>query len=292
MRRLLVGVADDQSVIHEILDEYVQNREDIELVHFYDTIDVIDYLENGDFMDMLFLDIAFEGSRSGTEALPDIKEADPDLPVIFLTGNDKENPDVDYMVRHKIAYDYMEKPVSQKVFLNKIRSLSNVVEDLGSLKDEIENNMKVLEEIEEEYSKQYMQKNAELNALYSDIALDKENLERRRQELDLEINELASNVLPEKIKDMMRKTYYNLEFRDKVIIELLGKNYDSRIFDLLSKINNNMPLGPGEKVQPFPEFKIPDLYEYRISQKARLFIQKRKNAKMLVYDVDYNHDKH
>lgn len=292
MRRLLVGVADDQSVIHEILDEYVQNREDIELIHFYDTIDVIDYLENGDFLDMLFLDIAFEGSRSGTEALPDIKEAAPDLPVIFLTGNDKENPDVDYMISHKIAYDYMEKPVSQKVFLNKIRSLSNVVEDLGSLKDEIENNMKALEEIEEEYSKQYMQKSAELNALYSDIALDKENLERRRQELDLEINELASNVLPEKIKDMMRKTYYNLEFRDKVIIELLGKNYDSRIFDLLSKVNNNLPLGPGENVQPFPEFKIPDLYEYRISQKARLFIQRRKNTKMLVYDVDYNHDKH
>lgn len=292
MRRLLVGVADDQSVIHEILDEYVQNREDIELIHFYDTIDVIDYLENGDFLDMLFLDIAFEGSRSGTEALPDIKEAAPDLPVIFLTGNDKENPDVDYMISHKIAYDYMEKPVSQKVFLNKIRSLSNVVEDLGSLKDEIENNMKALEEIEEEYSKQYMQKSAELNALYSDIALDKENLERRHHELDLEINELASNVLPEKIKDMMRKTYYNLEFRDKVIIELLGKNYDSRIFDLLSKVNNNLPLGPGEKVQPFPEFKIPDLYEYRISQKARLFIQRRKNAKMLVYDVDYNHDKH
>lgn len=116
MRRLLVGVADDQSVIHEILDEYVQNREDIELIHFYDTIDVIDYLENGDFLDMLFLDIAFEGSRSGTEALPDIKEAAPDLPVIFLTGNDKENPDVDYMISHKIAYDYMENLYHKRCF--------------------------------------------------------------------------------------------------------------------------------------------------------------------------------
>ena len=292
MNKIFVGVADDQDEIHDILDGFVADRSDIQLIHFYDTGDVISFLENGDYMDMLFLDIAFEGSMSGTEALPDIKNAAADLPVIFFTGNDKENPDVDYMIANKIASDYLEKPISKKVFLNKIKSMSNVTQDIGELKAEIENNMKTLEDIELEYSSQYQQKSEELNALYLDFENDKEDLERRRREFNKEIDALASEILPEKIKTMIKKTYPNLEFREKALVELLGKNYDARIFDLLAKVNSNLPLGPGEKVQPFPEFKIPDLYEYRISQKARLFIQKRKNDKMLVYEVDYNHDKH
>lgn len=292
MNKIFVGVADDQDEIHDILDGFVADRSDIQLIHFYDTGDVISFLENGDYMDMLFLDIAFEGSMSGTEALPDIKNAAADLPVIFFTGNDKENPDVDYMIANKIASDYLEKPISKKVFLNKIKSMSNVTQDISELKAEIESNMKALEDIELEYSSQYQQKSEELNALYLDFENDKEDLERRRREFNKEIDALASEILPEKIKTMIKKTYPNLEFREKVLVELLGKNYDARIFDLLAKVNSNLPLGPGEKVQPFPEFKIPDLYEYRISQKARLFIQKRKNLKMLVYEVDYNHDKH
>ena len=292
MDKIFVGIADDQEEIHDILDDFVADKQDIQLIHFYDTGDVISFLENGDYMDMLFLDIAFEGSMSGTEALPDIKKLAADLPVIFFTGNDKENPDVDYMIANKIASDYLEKPISKKVFLNKIKSMSNVTQDISELKAEIENNIKALEDIELEYSSQYQQKSEELNALYLDFENDKEDLERRRREFNNEIDALASEILPEKIKTMIKKTYPNLNFREKVLVELLGKNYDARIFDLLAKVNSNLPLGPGEKVQPFPEFKIPDLYEYRISQKARLFIQKRKNDKMLVYEVDYNHDKH
>ena len=196
------------------------------------------------------------------------------------------------MISHKMANDYLEKPISKKVFLNKIKSIANVVEDLSGLQREIEDNIRTLENIELEYQKQYQEKSEELNELYVSYENDRELLERKRREFNSEIDALASKALPEKIKTMIKKTYPNLEFREKVLIELLGKNYDSRIFDLLAKVNSNLPLGPGEKVQLFLEFNVPDLYEYRISQKARLFIQKRKNDRMLVYEVDYNHDKH
>lgn len=280
--KIIVGIADDEQEIHDLFDEFVAGYEYIKLEHFYSTADVEFFLDddpNG--LDMLFLDLVFQGSESGTKGLIPIKECAPDLPVIFLTGHDKSNPEVDYLIETKMAIDYMEKPVSKKFFLNKIRSIKNIFSDIDNLKQDIENNYKDLQNIADEYEQKYQE-----------LYLNWNTANKDREAFNRELDELASKVIPERVRIMFIKTYTNLEFRDKVVVELFGKNYDPRIFDLLGKVNYGEQLGTGAKIQLFPEFGIPNLYEYRISQKARLFIQQRPGQKMLVYDVDYNHDKH
>lgn len=73
MSRLLVGVADDISDVHEALNTYVgENLCNVELKHFYTVDRLLDYLDdsNNESLDMLFLDIVFEGGMTGIEALP------------------------------------------------------------------------------------------------------------------------------------------------------------------------------------------------------------------------------
>ncbi len=294
MEKLLIGVADDDENIHNLLDEFISSKNDIfELEHFYDPGDVIEFLEdNGeDAISMLFLDIDFHGSIRGTEALPEIKEVAPDLPVIFFTGI-SDDKDIEELIKRKLVADYLEKPISKKLFLNKIALTNNYSEDVRLLQKEIKDNEATLVEIELEYKQKYDEELEKFNSEYQALENDKQTFLIKKEQFQERIDKLASNAIPETIKSMFQRTYFNLEFRDSVIVELFGKNYDERIFALLSKVNNNLPLGYGEKVQLFREGAVPDLYEYRISQKARLFIQKRYGKKMLVYDVDYCHDKH
>ena len=294
MSRLLVGVADDISDVHEAQNTYVgENLCNVELKHFYTVDRLLDYLDdsNNESLDMLFLDIVFEGGMTGIEALPIINDLAPDMPVIVFTGY-KEYPGVDEMIENKLAIDYIEKPISKREFILKIKSVHNTVTSILDLKQKLTSNEEVLDAIQEEYNQMYNEELEKFNKRNNELAQDEEILTKMKNDFEAYMEEIANSKIPNTIKDLFTKTFSNLEFRAKVLVELFGKNYDDRIFTLLNKINNNLELGTGVKIQLFPEFGIPCLYEYRISQKARLFIQRRPGMKQLVYEVDYNHDKH
>ncbi len=286
MNKLVVGVADDQQAIHDILDNYCADEQTIELIHFYYTGDVEDYLyDKPDSLDMLFLDIVFEGSTSGTDALPSIKELSPSLPVILLTGNDKDNPEVDILIKNKLAVSYLEKPISKKVFLNTINSTKIRRDEVAELKKELDGNEEVLDEIQNEYNQKLEEAYVQMGQREYQLQIDRVSVEDRCAEI------VARNI-PDTIRLMFKRNYNNMEFRDKALIELCGKHFDERIFKLLKILNDNLPIPNGVNKQLFREFGVLNLYEYRISQKARLFIQHRDGLPLYVYDVDYNHDKH
>lgn len=272
MEKIIVGIADDQERIHKTLEEFVVNEnKTIELVHFFDVQGLLEFLDNRpEFLDMLFLDIVFEGSMSGTDGVPLIKELSPELPIIMLTGNDLNNPMVDEYIREKQINDYMEKPVSKKVFFNKIYSMKNISEDLS-----------VIDELAEEYQ-------LEINKITDELNIMAMKLTKAEETKDV----VAGSNISKQIWEVVGKVFPNLEFRNRVLVEILGKNYDSRVIELLKKLNDNIALGNGEKGQLFREFGVEDLYEYRISQKARLFVQRRPSERLLVYEIDYNHNKH
>lgn len=294
MSRLVVGVADDINDVHEALNTYIgENLCNVELKHFYTVDRLLDYLDdnNNETLDMLFLDIVFEGGMTGIEALPIVKDLAPDLPVIVFTGY-KEYPGVDEMIENKLAIDYIEKPISKREFILKIKSIHNTVTSIIDLKHKLSSNEETLDAIQQEYNQMYNEELEKFNKRNSELAQDEEMLIKMKNEFETYMDKLANSKIPDTIKDLFAKTFSNLEFRAKVLVELFGKNYDDRIFTLLNKVNNNLELGAGVKIQLFSGFGVPCLYEYRISQKARLFIQRRPGLKQLVYEVDYNHDKH
>ena len=88
MEKIVVGVADDLKSVHDMFQKFLEPyRNEIEIKDFYFTSQVDDFLRktpNG--LDMLFLDVLFEGSTSGIDALPDLRKKAPDLPITLLTA--------------------------------------------------------------------------------------------------------------------------------------------------------------------------------------------------------------
>jgi CheY-like chemotaxis protein len=69
------------------------NIPDTAIEHFYDTSNLKDFLfESALGLDLLLLDVHFNGGETGIEALPKIREYSPGLPIILLTG--EKNPKI------------------------------------------------------------------------------------------------------------------------------------------------------------------------------------------------------
>ena len=294
MSKVLIGIADDnKEEIHDVFDSFIEDKqESLEIIHFYNTMDLAKYLlTKSTSLDMLFLDVVFKGGRSGLEALPDIKKIAPNLPVVILTGSIEglNSPIIDNYMKEQLIYDYLEKPLSKKEFLNKINSIINI-------QNRITSSDQVLDELEQEYKqKAEEQYRKEILPLFRELdELRKNQLIKTRKEFnatDINTNSYNGSV-PSRIKAFIKKVYSNLDFSTESINKIMTVESDPELFDLLYRLNNQLPLSYKNSFCLFHQWGVPDLYEYKFSQKSRLYLQKRKNQKPLVYDIDYNHDMH
>ena len=91
MYNFTVFLCDDEDMILEGLQKVVSNRfPGVKTETFVTPISLIFRLqEEPDSADVLILDHHFDGTITGAQALPLIREICPDLPVIILTGDDK-----------------------------------------------------------------------------------------------------------------------------------------------------------------------------------------------------------
>lgn len=91
MTKLKIIIADDEQIIHDALKEALLKRfKEIEFQSFYAIPPLLQFLKlHHDEYDVLFLDNWFEGGLTGKTALPAIRLISPDLPIIFLTGDER-----------------------------------------------------------------------------------------------------------------------------------------------------------------------------------------------------------
>lgn len=126
MQTFVVGIADDDEKLHNSLKEYLHKYDSsIGIQSFYFTSEVEDFLyETPEGLDILFLDYYFEGSTSGLEALPTIREYAPKLPIVLLTSMDIE---LNYLAALSKKYNiaYIEKPIGPKQLAIKIENIKN-----------------------------------------------------------------------------------------------------------------------------------------------------------------------
>jgi len=255
MNKLIVGVADDEDSVREGIEQ-VLTREipGVIIEQFCDTTDLKDFLYNAPYsIDLLLLDVDFKSSESGIQALPKIREYAPGLPITLLTAEDRTQV-IKEAYQYKI--DYLHKPVSDAQL---VIHLNNAI-----------------------YNKEQYNKIAEEFRTYTEYI---DLIEEDNQRLSAHIDYLASSQIPSNFKDLLISVFPDIEFSPVALKELLGNKLDERVFKVLKVIDWKLPPGNGVNVKKFNGLKNENIWEYRISQEGRMFVQYRKNAKPLIQEI-------
>lgn len=280
MEKFVVGIADDLKIYHDLVEKFIKNYdEQIEIKHFYFTSEVEDYLfDNSTGLDMLFLDIVFEGSTSGIDALPYIREYAPDLPIFLFTANNipVESSNV---VAEKYNVELVKKPVEEGEISSKLISVKKNYDKFHKMRDNLDELSQYINLIELENEKLVLEK-----------ALEQENVKKTIEEINDRLE--TNKQIPKNVYMLMQEVFPNLEFAPYVLAEMLGKNFDKGIYKILRPLNDSTVLPAGAKKKHFIEWGVDNLYEYRLSKKSRIFVQEIGGHKPLIYAIDYNHDKH
>lgn len=281
MEKFIVGLADDEDIIHNMIDTFVAtlNTDSIKVEHFYFTSEVEDFLyDNPNGIDMLLLDVCFEDSTSGIAALPVIREYAPELPIYLFTANDIPTNDI-LALSDKYNIEFVQKPVKAGEILTKIQLLKKYTDNYRHIKNSLLEHKQYIDLIEEDLERINLEKALEQETFKNYIDKINSHLETNKQ-------------IPKDVKILVQEVFPNLEFTPYVLVEILGKNFDKGVYKILKPLNDNTPLPAGAKKKHFVEWGINNLYEYRLSKKSRIFVQERSGQKPLIYAIDYNHDKH
>ena len=280
MEKFVVGLADDMQNIHDMIEKFVNGYDElIQLEHFYFTSEVEDYLyDNPEGIDMLFLDVLFEGSTSGIEALPTIREYAPDLPIYLFTGEDIEVKTVMAMCE-KYNIELVKKPVEEAEILTKIMLVKKNYDNYKKVYEKLDEYSQYIDLIEKDNERLILEK-----------AIEQANVQNTINEINARIE--ANKQIPKSVYTLVQEVFPNLEFAPNVLLEMLGKNFDKGIYKILRPLNDGANLPAGAKKKHFVEWGVNNLYEYRLSLKSRVFVQEVGGQKPLIYAIDYNHDKH
>lgn len=200
MQKLTIIIADDEEKIHISLKEGIEEAKkrnqladyEIEFKSFYATGVLIKaLLKNSNMGDILFLDNNFEGSRSGVDSLPKIREIAPELPIIFLTAVDDYN-----IFKHIKEYNvhFLNKPASWAEILFAIESsithkdiMSDMTAQIGKLRQEADLKDVDIDDADSENEKKWAE------------------YEKKLSELNEKIKESAENNDKDKFKDIKNK---------------------------------------------------------------------------------------
>ena len=126
----LLLVEDDESFGY-ILKEYLEIN-DFEVTWVKDGLKASTIIENEQY-NLVILDIMLPG-KDGFSLAREIKEMDPELPLIFLTAKSLK---IDKLKGFQLgADDYITKPIDEEVFLAKINALLKRTSSNGQTQDQ------------------------------------------------------------------------------------------------------------------------------------------------------------
>ena len=279
MSEINVVIADDEESTHEglrgILSEFDLKCNIVK--EFYDTQRLVRFLkkEEADFVDVLILDHDFGGiCMNGMEVVPKIREFRPHLPILILSTYRPEEIFENFTNDYKV--DYVNKPVKSADLLFRINNVIRSMKDWEKFCGEIIENKELIDYLMEENSK-----------------LDSEIVSMKSEQTDA-----YKKILPMEMQTLIQNIFPDVEFSPKsfrLLVKYKSGQADwNRMFRCLKMIdwkNENEATG-GFRVQKYKEaesFGLSNVWEYRFSQKGRIFAQRRENQKPFILLIDPEH---
>lgn len=218
-----------------------------------------------DIPDILILDYDFGGGPTGLDAIQDIREFCPTLPILILTTFDDDLFDD---ARKKYNIDYVQKPVKRTDLRFRIKSIIDRMQDWEILQKKITENEDLMSYLDKE------------TAPYSvpDVKLVTTGPQERV------VKEDVIKILPQDTLKLIQNIFPDIEFLPKAFRLLtksnsLGNKAEwNRMFRCLKLIDwkNEKNAPAGVKIQKFQsngKCNYENTWEYRISQAGRIFAQ-------------------
>ena len=263
MVKIIVGVADDEKFPHDMFRKYLAPYSgEIEIRDFYFTSEVDDFLHkspNG--LDMLFLDVLFEGNESGIEALPDFRKKAPDLPITLLTAQDFASEGIDIRnVCKKFKVDVMKKPVEEVEIITRIDNIKSSYDTFQKLQQDLLDYSSFAEGLEYETIQEKAQYAEYIEILNEQIAKQKK--------------------IPDNVSILIQGVFPNLEFSPSVLMEIMSKNIDKEIYKVLLALNNG-------SVLKAKDYGSNNLFEYTVSKGCKMLVKKDENKKPTVFAIKH-----
>ncbi len=113
-----ICLVEDEVNLNNLIKSYLE-RENYEVVNFYNGEDVMDYIGK-DSIHLWILDIMLGDSISGYDLIKKIRETSPDVPVIFTSARDQ---DLDKIIGLELGSDdYITKPYSPKELVLRVNN--------------------------------------------------------------------------------------------------------------------------------------------------------------------------
>lgn len=113
-----ICLVEDEKNLNDLVKSYLE-RENYEVVNFYNGEDAIDYV--GNEIHLWILDIMLGDTISGYDIIKKIRETDEQVPVIFTSARDQ---DLDKIIGLELGSDdYITKPYSPKELILRVNKM-------------------------------------------------------------------------------------------------------------------------------------------------------------------------
>lgn len=118
--KLCIYLVDDEDIIHESISTFIRRHyANAEIHSFYTVKEFLRALKNdGERGDLIILDHHFDVGISGSEGVSRIRDIDPYIPIIFLTG---VSDDLDITYKKDANIYFKSKPISEIELKRSIR---------------------------------------------------------------------------------------------------------------------------------------------------------------------------
>ncbi|MDD3341254.1 MAG: response regulator transcription factor [Bacilli bacterium] len=126
-----ICLVEDEENLNNLIKSYLE-RENYEVVNFYNGNDAIDYV--GNEVHLWILDIMLGDNVTGYDIIKKIRETDKDVPVIFTSARDQ---DIDKIIGLELGSDdYITKPYSSKELVLRVgRIIERVYKNVTRVKE-------------------------------------------------------------------------------------------------------------------------------------------------------------
>lgn len=164
-KTLLIAIADDEDLIRKVLKErlsllWEMDKNETETIfegfselrfrEYHDTFSLErDLVLNENEVDVLILDNYFQGSQTGIEVLPRIREIEPIMPIILLTS-EQSHREIKKAEKY-IGNNYVYKGITEGADTSFIVCFSNIVRSLRDREKRIEQRKIKLAELKRLY---------------------------------------------------------------------------------------------------------------------------------------------
>ena len=113
-----ICLVEDEIDLNNLIKSYLE-RENYEVIHFYNGTDALKYINNQ--VDLWILDIMLGDTISGYDLIKKIREKDSKVPVIFTSARDQ---DLDKIIGLELGSDdYITKPYSPKELVLRVNNI-------------------------------------------------------------------------------------------------------------------------------------------------------------------------